>query len=173
MTVPQAKQPMVTTIQSYEFSAQDFHGLLRDALAKGASLRFAAAGCSMDPFIKDGDVVTVAPLPRQIKPGQIAAAVSPANGLVIIHRVVRVKEGAVLLKGDNLERPDGWVRGDALLGIVAVVERGGVAWQPGITRHAALIALLSRWDMLRAAARVGAILRRLIKRNARSVHAPS
>jgi len=173
MTLPQAQQPMATTIQSYEFSAQEFSGLLRAATERGASLRFAAAGFSMTPFIKDGDVVTVAPLPRQIKPGQIAAAVSPANGLVIIHRVIRVGKDEVLLKGDNLNTPDGWVGGDGMLGIVTGVERGGAAWELGITRQAALIARLSRWNLLRAVARVGAIMRKLKKRNARTVHAPS
>ncbi len=163
MTLPQAQPPTATTIQSYEFSAQDFSGLLRDALAKGASLRFAAAGSSMDPFLKDGDVITIAPLPQRLRTGQIAAAVSPANGLVIIHRIVKVREGEVLLKGDNLGRPDGWA-GGGLLGIVARVEREGAAMELGITRHAKLIATLSRWNLLRAAARIGAIMRRSLKR---------
>jgi hypothetical protein len=173
MTVPQAQQPMATTIQSYEFSAQDFRGLLRDALVKGASLRFAAAGSSMDPFIKDGDVITIAPLPQRLRTGQIAAAVSPANGLVIIHRVVRVKESAALLKGDNLGRPDGWAGGGDLLGIVTRVERNGAAWELGITRHAGLIATLSHWNLLRAAARTGALMIKLKKHTTRAAHAPS
>jgi hypothetical protein len=166
MTTTRARQPLATTIQSYEFGAQDFSGLLRAALQQGASLRFAAAGFSMDPFIKDGDVVTVAPLPPRLKPGQVAAAISPANGLVIIHRVVQIAEGKAQLKGDNLGKPDGWVRGDALLGIVAGVERGGAAWELGITKHAALVARLSRWNVLRAVTRAGAIVLALKKRSA-------
>ena len=173
MITLQARQPAETTIQSYEFSAQDFIGLLRGAFEKGASVRFAAAGFSMDPFIKDGDVVTLAPLPQRLKPGQVAAAISPANGLVIIHRVVKIARGEALLKGDNLGKPDGWVRGDTLLGVVAGIERGGAAWELGITRHAALIALLSRWNLLRAVARAGAIMLKLKKRTARTINAPS
>ena len=149
MTRPVDTAAVATTIQSYEFGPQDFRGILRDALEKGASMRFAAAGSSMTPFIKDGDVITVAPPPPELKPGQIAAAVSPANGLVIVHRIVRVGEDEVLLKGDNLNKPDGWVGGADLLGIVAGVERGGEPWRLGITRHARLVAALSRAGLLR------------------------
>jgi hypothetical protein len=118
-------------------------------------------------------VITIAPLPQRLRTGQIAAAVSPANGLVIIHRVIRVKEDAALLKGDNLGKPDGWAGGGGLLGIVTRVERNGAAWELGITRHAALIATLSRWNLLRAAARTGAVLIKLRKHSSTTAHAPS
>jgi hypothetical protein len=163
MTAPHPQQPAAMTLQSYEFSQLDFRELLRAALTKGATLRFAAAGASMDPFIKDGDVVTVAPLPQRLMPGRIAAAVSPANGSVIIHRIIRIKEGAALLKGDNLGRADGYVPSGDLLGVVARVERGGVTRELGIIRHAALIATLSRWNLLRLCTRIVALVLAITK----------
>lgn len=138
-----------TTIQSYEFGAQDFRGLLRDALGRGASLRFAAAGFSMTPFIKDGDVLTVAPCPPRLKTGQIAVAVSPASGSVVIHRIVGIGHDGALIKGDNLGKPDGRVGPGDLLGVVAGVERGGADWRPGVTQHILLVALLSRANLLK------------------------
>lgn len=151
-------------LKSFEFGPEDFRELLRDSLARGASLRFAAAGPSMDPFIKDGDVVTVAPLPPCLEKGDIVAAVSPANGLVVVHRIIHIKAGAALLKGDNLPAADGWAAGAALLGRVARVERGGCPVTLGIDRGKAMIALLSRWDLLRAAVRIGVLGRSLAKR---------
>ena len=156
--MPQARQPMATTIQSYEFSQLDFREVLRTALAKGASLRFAASGSSMDPFIKDGDVVTVAPLPARLVPGDIVAAVSPANGLVIVHRIVSLNEGEARLKGDNLPAADGTAAGAALLGRVTRVERSGRPVVLGSERGSGLIACLSRWNLLRVFVRIGAVL---------------
>jgi hypothetical protein len=149
---------MDTALQTFEFGHDDFLTLLRDALSRGSSLRFAAAGASMDPFIKDGDVVTVSPLPSHVSLGDIVAAVSPANGLVVVHRIVSLNEGEVLLKGDNLPAADGAAGGAALLGRVARVEREGRAVVLGIRRGNALIARLSRWNLLRPAVRVGAAL---------------
>jgi hypothetical protein len=151
-------------LQSFEFGPEDFRELLRQTLARGVPLRFAAAGASMDPFIKDGDVLTVSPLPPRLSPGDIVAAVSPANGLVVVHRAVGLRGGAVLLKGDNLRTPDGLARGDALLGRVTRVERGGRPVTLGIGRWPRAIALLSRINLLRPAARIGAAAKRLVRR---------
>jgi hypothetical protein len=150
-------------LQTFELAPDDFRGLLRDALSRGVSLRFAAAGTSMDPFIKHGDVVTVAPLPARLSPGDIVAAVSPANGLVIIHRIVSLNEGEALLKGDNLPAADGWAAGAALLGRVARVERGGRPIVLGVEQGNGPIARLSRWNLLRVSVRIGAFVLSLRK----------
>ena len=38
-----------------------FVGLMRELLERGCNVRFRAAGTSMHPAIRDGEVVTVAP----------------------------------------------------------------------------------------------------------------
>jgi hypothetical protein len=149
---------MEAALQTFELAPGDFRELLREAMSRGVSLRFAAAGTSMDPFIKDGDVVTVAPLPSRLSPGDIVAAVSPANGLVIVHRIVRLSEGEALLKGDNLPAADGTAAGAALLGRVTRVERSGRPVVLGSERGSGLIACLSRWNLLRVFVRIGAVL---------------
>jgi hypothetical protein len=155
---------MKTGLQSYEFAPGDFRDLLSQTMDRGVALRFAVNGTSMDPFIKSGDVVTVAPLPPRLAPGDIVAAVSPANGLVIVHRIVALRRGEALLKGDNLPAADGWAAGAAVLGRVARVERGGRQVTLGVARGNALVARLSRWDMLRTAVRICAVGASLAKR---------
>jgi len=154
---------MEAALQTFELAPGDFRELLREAMSRGVSLRFAAAGTSMDPFIKDGDVVTVAPLPARLVPGDIVAAVSPANGLVIVHRIVSLNEDEALLKGDNLSAADGTAAGAALLGRVARVERDGRSVVLGIERGNGLIAWLSRWNLLRVFVRIGALVLTLRK----------
>ncbi|MCU0606664.1 MAG: radical SAM protein [Candidatus Edwardsbacteria bacterium] len=128
-------------LQSFEFGPEDFRELLRQTLARGVPLRFAAAGASMDPFIKDGDVLTVSPLPPRLSPGDIVAAVSPANGLVVVHRAVGLRGGAVLRPGPGRRpagtgHPRGTRRpaGDAGHRAVAAGHRPAVAHQSAAAR---------------------------------------
>lgn len=123
--------------------------LLKATLAKGLSLRFEAKGFSMTPFIKNGDVVTVAPLNHQpISIGKPAAFIHPLTKKLVIHRVIGRSQGTYLIKGDNIFEPDRSVRKENILGWVSRVERNNreFFWGAGLERLA--IALLSRLNLL-------------------------
>jgi hypothetical protein len=138
-------------------SSESLAELLKAVLAKGKPLRFRARGVSMSPFIKDGDVVTVAPLEGAApRTGDIAAFLHPATGQVVIHRIVREKSGQFHLKGDNAGEIDGAFSVEKFLGIVTRVERAGAAVRLG-RRGGAVVARLSRSGFLRPA--VGAARR--------------
>jgi len=120
-------------------------GLMRAVLDKGRPFRFEARGTSMEPFVRDGDIVTVAPLTAsRPKPGDIAAFVHPEAGGVRLHRVVKVEAGRYLLKGDNALDVDGALTRDMILGLVVRLERQGRARSVGPSLAAAAWARLSR-----------------------------
>ena len=52
----------------YETKACDLAPLLAEALRSGQSVRFRAEGQSMQPFIRAGDLVVVAPTPPAENP---------------------------------------------------------------------------------------------------------
>jgi hypothetical protein len=120
-------------------------GLMRDVLGRGKPFRFEARGASMYPAVRDGDVVTVAPLrgggPRT---GDVVAFVHAATGGVRLHRVVGAAGGRFRVKGDNALASDGALDREALLGLVVGVERGGRARRPEPRIVAAATARLSR-----------------------------
>ncbi|MBP7706958.1 MAG: S24/S26 family peptidase [Candidatus Aminicenantes bacterium] len=120
-------------------------GLMRDVLGRGKPFRFEARGSSMYPAVRDGDVVTVAPLaddgPRT---GDVVAFVHAATGGVRLHRVVGTAAGRYLVKGDNALASDGALDREALLGLVVGVERGGRALRIAPPLLAAATARLSR-----------------------------
>lgn len=120
-------------------------GLMRDVLGRGKPFRFEARGSSMYPAVRDGDVVTVAPLaddgPRT---GDVVAFVHAATGGVRLHRVVGTAAGRYLVKGDNALASDGALDREALLGLVVGVERGGRALRLAAPLLAAATARLSR-----------------------------
>ncbi len=94
--------------------------------ARGFSLRFQARGMSMDPVIRDGDCITLAPPGKNHLPcGQVVAFSNPITGILQVHRIWLRVRGRYLIKGDHLAKPDGWVTPDRLLGVVAKVERNG------------------------------------------------
>ena len=142
---------------SLALSSGSLTELLSAVLAGGRSLRFRARGLSMAPFIKDGDIVTVAPFgsagPRT---GDIAAFLHPATGKVAVHRIVRAEPGRFLLKGDNLEESDGAVPAERMLGLVTRVERNGAVVRAA-PLGGAVVARMSRSGCLRKA--VGAARR--------------
>jgi phage repressor protein C with HTH and peptisase S24 domain len=140
--------------------------IMRAVLAKEKPFRFRAAGLSMAPFIKDGDIVTIRPLagapPRT---GDIVAFLYPGTGRVAVHRIVREKPGRYSLKGDNVPEGDGSLPLDHILGTVSRVERDGAMVRLGGRPAAAAIAALSRSGILAKA--VGAARRAGIRKSGR------
>jgi len=108
--------------------------LIKAVLGKNADFRFRARGYSMYPAIRDGDVITLSPIPQHIlQPGDVAAYLHPLTGQLVVHRLWDFRDGYYLGAGDNSENPDGWVAGDTLMGIVTGVERKGqkIRWHHG------------------------------------------
>jgi signal peptidase I len=139
----QAKPPELS------LSGADLTGLLRAVLAKAAPFRFQAKGSSMNPFIRDGDVVTVAPLRATgFCFGDIAAFADPETERLVIHRVIGSQGDLLLLKGDNAPVTDGLITMGQILGRVTRIERSGRRVRLGLGRERALIALLSRTRLL-------------------------
>ncbi len=147
--------------------------LMRAILGKGRPFRFCARGWSMSPFVRDGDLITVAPLPPRGRTragvydlGEIVAFVSPSNGRLVVHRIVGRHESRFLIQGDNLpNRAVATVERDGILGRIVQVERGRKRVWLGLGPERFAIALLSRVGLLiPARARVGALLRFLWNR---------
>ena len=66
-----------------------FTELLTAVLARGSLFRFQARGFSMSPFIRDGDVLTLAPAPDRLRIGDVVAFINPCNQQLSVHRLVR------------------------------------------------------------------------------------
>jgi hypothetical protein len=121
----------------------------------------------MAPFIRDGDIITVAPFTRgESGMGQIVAFVNQANQRLVVHRIVGRYESSYLIQGDNLpERVITKVDQDGILGRVVRVERGRSRVRLGLGPERLAIAFLSRLGLLvPARARAGALTRFLRKR---------
>jgi signal peptidase I len=123
--------------------------LIRDLLRERNSVRYTARGFSMAPFIKDGDVLTIAPLNgSRPKRGDVVAFTPGRGSKLIIHRVIGKKGERYIIKGDSLGAVDGLFPEEDLLGKVKRVERRGKDIILGLGPEKFLLALLTRSRLL-------------------------
>lgn len=123
--------------------------LMRAVLQKGVPFRFRAKGWSMTPFIRNGDVVTVAPLDDKPRIGEVVAFIHPQANVLIVHRIIGKNGTNFFIQGDSLAaRTDGYIPYENLLGKVTSVERDGRVIKLGLGPERWLIALLSRIRLL-------------------------
>ena len=135
--------------------------LLRAAIEHGVPLRTRARGSSMSPFIRDGDVLTIAPTDGCVpRIGDVVAFVRPDTGRLAVHRVIARVDAGWLVRGDNCPRPDGVVLRGAILGVLIRVERDGRHARLGLGAEARLIAWLQRAHILMRAVRLVGWVRR-------------
>ena len=141
-----------------------FIELLQATLAKGAPFRFQARGFSMDPFIRDGDVITVSPLGEESPGlGDVVAFVQREIEKLLIHRVIRIKANSYFMKGDNTTGVDSPVPTANVLGLVTRVERGHKRVLIGLGPERFLITLLTRKEWMIPLVRVAVKLRGSIR----------
>lgn len=99
----------------------------------------------MTPFIRDGDLITIAPLLGQ-KPrtGDVVAYIENQSRRTKVHRMVGKRGDFFLIKGDGLPELDGPVSLENIVGYVKKVERNGKVVRLGTGLAKPLIAFLSR-----------------------------
>jgi signal peptidase I len=107
-----------------------FHALVEEALAAGTVVRFRAEGTSMYPTIRDGEVITIAPVPSDdVVHGDVLLCRHDVR--LLAHRLVAVTtrgaERQFLCRGDAKAGCDTPVGAAAVVGRVISVYRNGRA----------------------------------------------
>lgn len=144
-------KPALFTKKRGELSlpSQHLEKIMRGVIGKGACFRFRSKGFSMSPFIKDGDVLTIAPVQGSAPCfGDVVVFTHPNTGKLIIHRIIGKKAVAYLTKGDNAPEGDGLISRAAILGRVAKVERNGKYISLGLGPDRFIIAFVIRTGLL-------------------------
>lgn len=129
---------------SQSVSSAAFAELMAAVLEKNVPFRFTAPGFSMTPFIRDGDIITIAPGSARLRAGDVVAFMNPCCGKLTVHRILHVSPAGYLIKGDNAPEPDGLVPVSIILGRVVRVEHDGRRVRLGLGVERVVIAWLSR-----------------------------
>ena len=139
-----------TRPEELSLSNQALLDLMHAVLSKGVPFRFMARGWSMSPFIRNGDVITIASIiNRNPGLGEVVAFIGPDTGKLVVHRIVAKHDGKVLLVGDSVpDYPDGFLPIEDLLGRVIRIKRNQKRIWLGLGPERVLIAWLSRTRLL-------------------------
>ena len=101
----------------------------RACLQAGDRVLVQAHGGSMRPFLRDGDIVEIVPIPAaRLRIGDIVA-IHRSGQTVLVHRVVHTGDGArhhcIETQGDANGSSDGWVESVQVIGKVITIVRDG------------------------------------------------
>jgi signal peptidase I len=144
----------LATRTSIPCTSAAFAELSADILRAGKALRFRATGASMQPLLRDGDVLLVRPLdPRAVRVGDVVLC-SSEPGRIVVHRVLRRQAGPegyrFTVQGDQVARPDGVIPEAQVYGRVATIERSGAyidVSRPLMRMLGGYAVLRSRWNI--------------------------
>lgn len=170
MTSPRFEDPQLYIRKSGEISlsGRALLELMRTILGRGFRFRFRARGWSMAPFIKDGDVITIAPLKNTLPGiGAVVAFVRPKEDKLVVHRIIAKRSKNAIIQGDNgLDYPEEIIPQENLLGRVLRIERDGHDVWIGLGLERYMIAWLSRARLLGPLGTwLSLVLRQISRRN--------
>jgi signal peptidase I len=135
----------IKSASELRLSSRELIVLLNRIAERGVPLRKTIYGISMQPFIRDCDILTITPL-KECKPeiGDIVYFTNPDSERLIIHRIIEKAAIGWLLKGDNCPEPDGVINEKQIIGKVTRIERGEKEVLFGLGFEKKLIAFLNR-----------------------------
>ncbi len=124
--------------------------LVREFMQKGKTLKFKTKGHSMKPFIKEGDLITIAPyIKRFPHSGDIVAYINPITKKLIIHRLLKISEHTFIAKGDNCRHNDTIYETTCIMGYVSQINEKVSMDNPWLLPLAKkIMVLLSRMGLL-------------------------
>lgn len=126
--------------------------LLVELLAEGLDVEVRVTGESMWPFLRSGDLVALTPPGGRVGLGDVVAILDDGPRLTV-HRVVELRAGTVVTRGDARWDTDAAVAGNRVLGRVVGIRRGGRPVRRGLGPERRILAWLSRRGWLAPLAR--------------------
>ncbi len=100
--------------------------VVKDILAEKGELVGTTSGKSMEPLFRNQkDRAVIIPLPQRLKVNDVILYRKTDTNEVILHRIVKFKNGKPILRGDNLYRNETQIPSDDILGIMKGFYRNG------------------------------------------------
>jgi hypothetical protein len=103
---------------------------LEARLGAGHDAELTLAGWSMAPSLRDGDRLQVQPFGERERPSPGQIVVARRGARLVTHRLVTLRDGLAVTRGDGCQRDDPPLAEGALLGRVVEVRRGARRFPP-------------------------------------------
>jgi signal peptidase I len=127
----------------------------------GNSIKLKAKGHSMFPFIKDGDILTIAPY-NGLNPelGDIAAFFNSITSKLTIHRIIGIADKKYMAKGDCCFHNDGYQMKHNLLGAVADIK--DKSFETKFVTHPKIKKIITLFSIINVTYYIGSIWRYML-----------
>ena len=127
----------------------DLVDLIQTLLGRNYTVVLKAMGCSMYPFIRDGDILHLTPAScAALRIGDVVAFRISGRSQFAVHRITRRIGDRYLLHGDCCAEPDGWIPRTDILGRLSTVERNGRKVSSGLGPERYFLGFLSGRELL-------------------------
>jgi signal peptidase I len=103
--------------------------LIKFSLDRGQRINLSVVGASMMPFIKSGSTVDLASIEGTIRGDIVLGEIWPKK--YVIHRIVKLNNGQVWLRGDANRSGEGPISRSSLIAKVVNVKFGRFCYNPG------------------------------------------
>lgn len=120
-----------------DVTPERFLSLVSDRLEAEGSVEFSPHGESMSPTLRDGDTVTLVKA-KSVRKYDVILYRRP-NGKAVLHRVIAVKDGAFVTRGDAQWQPEFNVRPESVVALAIAYTRGKKTSSLGKTPSAVMI----------------------------------
>jgi len=93
-------------------------------------IKVKCRGFSMAPAINNNDLVVINPSfsSNLLRIGTIVVAAFPEKKRLIVHRIIKAEQHEVLIKGDNIKVPDGWINSSQIIGVIEMVSKSQLSY---------------------------------------------
>jgi signal peptidase I len=103
--------------------------LVADVVRSTGTANLKVTGCSMLPAIRPGDVLTISRLDsHDLQSGDVV--LYSRNGRLTAHRILKIANGSLMMRGDSLSAIDPPVRFEEVVGKVLSISRRGRKLSP-------------------------------------------
>ena len=111
-----------------------------DVIAEQGRLVYTNVGDSMNPVIREGDLLVIEAVKAPLKVGDVPLY-KRNSGQYVLHRIVGIKNGKYSMKGDNRTSVETGIRDKHIIGVLTGIVRNGKTYpvetaQEYITRNA-------------------------------------
>ena len=96
-----------------------------DIIGEQGRLIYTCVGDSMNPLIKEGDLLVISNVTRPLKKYDIPLY-KRDNGQYVLHRIIDIEHGGYVMCGDNRDIAERGIGDRHIIGVLTAVIRDGV-----------------------------------------------
>ena len=91
--------------------------LILNELSSGKSVQIIGKGNSMNPLIKEGDIIKISPYNGQLLKKRDIVLARLGHNKFLTHQILDIEDSRYLI-GNASDKEDGWITIDAIYGII-------------------------------------------------------